>query len=78
MKNMVKLLKQSSISLHPEKHKGPTSNLTRRHNEREPGQRHSKQKYQLPDRTKDNIFETEKMTERMASVDVRLEADTGS
>ncbi len=35
--------------------------------EREPGQRHSNEKYQKPDRTKDNIFLKPKMTERMAS-----------
>lgn len=51
---MVKLLKQSSISLHFEKHKGSTGGL-QRHNEREPGQRHSNKNIK-PDRTKDNIF----------------------
>ena len=51
---MVKLLKQSSISLHFEKHKGSTGGL-QHHNEREPGQRHSNKNIK-PDRTKDNIF----------------------
>lgn len=51
---MVKLLKQSSISLHFEKHKGSTGGL-QRHNEREPGQRHSNKNIK-PERTKDNIF----------------------
>lgn len=51
---MVKLLKQSSISLHFEKYKGSTGGL-QRHNEREPGQRHSNKNIK-PDRTKDNIF----------------------
>lgn len=51
---MVKLLKQSSISLHFEKHKGSTGGL-QRHNEREPGQRHSNKNIKA-ERTKDNIF----------------------
>ena len=50
----MKVLKQSSISLHFEKHKGSTGGL-QRHNEREPGQRHSNKNIK-PDRTKDNIF----------------------
>ena len=40
--------------MHFEKHKGSTGGL-QRHNEREPGQRHSNKNIK-PDRTKDNIF----------------------
>ncbi len=72
---MVKLLKQSSISLHFEKHKGSTD-WTTRHNEREPGQRHSNKNIK-PDKTKDNIFPKPKMTERMASGWMIWRLDTG-
>lgn len=70
---MVKLLKQSSISLHFEKHKGSTGGL-QRHNEREPGQRHSNKNIK-PDRTKDNIFLKPKDDRTYGErVDDRLEA----
>lgn len=70
---MVKLLKQSSISLHFEKHKGSTGGL-QRHNEREPGQRHSNKNIK-PDRTKDNIFLKSKDDRTYGErVDDRLEA----
>ena len=70
---MVKLLKQSSISLHFEKHKGSTGGL-QRHNEREPGQRHSNKNIK-PDRTKDNIFLKTKDDRTYGErVDDRLEA----
>ena len=70
---MVKLLKQSSISLHFEKHKGSTGGL-QRHNEREPGQRHSNKNIK-PDRTKDNIFLKPKDGRTYGErVDDRLEA----
>lgn len=70
---MVKLLKQSSISLHFEKHKGSTGGL-QRHNEREPGQRHSNKNIK-PDRTKDNIFLTPKDDRTYGErVEDRLEA----
>ncbi len=65
-KNMVKLLKQSSISLHPLKTQGVNVGL-QRHNEREPGQRHSKQKYQASHRTSYQYLSgNRKITERMA------------
>ena len=70
---MVKLLKQSSISLHFEKHKGSTGGL-QRHNEREPGQRHSNKNIK-PERTKDNIFLKPKDDRTYGErVDDRLEA----
>ena len=70
---MVKLLKQSSISLHFEKHRGSTGGL-QRHNEREPGQRHSNKNIK-PDRTKDNIFLKPKDDRTYGErVDDRLEA----
>lgn len=70
---MVKLLKQSSISLHFEKHKGSTGGL-QRHNEREPGQRHSNKNIK-PERTKDNIFLKSKDDRTYGErVDDRLEA----
>ena len=70
---MVKLLKQSSISLHFEKHKRSTGGL-QRHNEREPGQRHSNKNIK-PDRTKDNIFLKPKDDRTYGErVDDRLEA----
>lgn len=55
---MVKLLKRSSLSLHFEKHKGATGGL-QKHNEREPGQRHSNKNI-VSEKTKDNIFLKEK------------------
>lgn len=70
---MVKLLKQSSISLHFEKHKGSTGGL-QRHNEREPGQRHSNKNIKA-ERTKDNIFLKPKDDRTYGErVDDRLEA----
>ncbi len=55
---MVKLLKkQSSISLHFE-NKGSTGG-PQRHNEREPGQRHFKQKYQAWPNERQYLSETE-------------------
>ena len=51
---MVKILHSSSFSLHFEKHKGSTGGL-QRHNEREPGQRHSNKNIKGY-KTKDNIF----------------------
>ena len=70
---MVKLLKQSSISLHFEKHKGSTGGL-QRHNEREPGQRHSNKNIK-PDRTRDNIFLKQKDDRTYGErVEDRLEA----
>ncbi len=75
----MKLLKQSSISLHPLKNTRG-QRVGQRHNEREPGQRHSNKntKPELNERQID-LLETGKMTERMASgVDDQFGMDTGS
>lgn len=54
----MKLIRNSTISVHVTKHKSGARGL-QRHNEREPGQKHSNENIN-DERTKDNIFLTEK------------------
>ncbi len=65
--------------MHFEKHKRGSTGGLQRHNEREPGQRHSNKNIKKPDRTKDNIFLKPKDDRTYGErVDDRLELDTES
>ncbi len=74
MQNMVKLLKQSSISLHFEKHKGVNGDYKAQRTQTQSTT--FKQKYQAWPNEDNNIFLRQpKMTERYGErVDDRLEA----
>ncbi len=68
---MVKLLKQSSISLHFEKHKG---SVDYSNNEREPGQRHSNKISSLTERAMATFLKPKDDRTYGERVDDRLEA----